>query len=251
MLRIIPHPKPPGQHPDPIDFGAIRRIAYKALNVPEEGEKSFPAQYPNVILTTSPTEAPTTLSLPVHNDIDQSRRVIRDALVASRAGKAPSIDVDRCLLFSPPTKFLSSMWSELVTASTMGDIETPRRIATFILSTPRSPRSPPLLPVFLHVILPSVMTSLDNTAPPEQTMVTELIVATISSALTLALHIEWALLSVCNEQRYVLGHSTAGMARRLGGDLRRGNSSTTKIIFQRLSSSQSFMTNFPTFIAEL
>lgn len=88
--------------------------------------------------------------------------------------------------------------------------------------------------------------------PPEQTVVTELIVATISSALTAALHTEWALLSVCNEQRYVLGHSTAGMARRLGGDLRKGGpGSISRVIFQRLSSSQSFVTNFPTFAAEL
>ena len=144
------------------------------------------------------------------------------------------------------------MWSELVnaSASSLGDIETPRRVATFILSTPRSPRSPPLLPIFLHVVLPPIIASFDHIPQPPDIVVT-LMCAVISSALTAALHTEWALLSVCQETRYVLGHSVVGMARRLGADLRNQGSTMGRVVFQRLSSSHSFVTNFPTFMTEM
>lgn len=133
----------------------------------------------------------------------------------------------------------------------MGELEAPRYLATYILSTPRAPHSPPLLPVFLHVILPTIITSVDQRSPAEQTILVELIIGIISSALTAALFVEWALLSVCKEQRLVLGQPALTMARRLSGELRkRPHSPTSTVVAQRLGASSSFMANFPTFMTE-
>lgn len=198
--------------------------------------------------------ADTRHSLPANDAYrgNYTARSIREAVSASRARRSPSIDVDRCLLLSTPAKFLNTLWLELFMAISMGEIETSRRLAMFILTSPRSPQSPPLLPIFIHVTLPTIFPSLEAHPPTEQSMAVELLVAIISSALMAALHTEWALLSVCNDQRFVLGQSVAVMARKLGGDLRRNKESRwSTIIAERLAASQSFATNFPTFMAEM
>lgn len=186
--------------------------------------------------------------------IDPVTHAIRDAIASAQAGKAPALDVDRCLLFTTPTKFLTSLWAQLDIQSTTGDLEGPRRIATFVLSMPRSPCSPPLLPIFLHAILPSIIAAADHLAPGNQTLAVELIVGVISSALTAALFVDAALLSVekQKEKRLVLGQPALTMARRLSGELkRRTRSQTSKMVMQQLTSSTSFMANFPTFTTEL
>jgi mediator of RNA polymerase II transcription subunit 5 len=134
----------------------------------------------------------------------------------------------------------------------MGETETCTRLAIFVLTTPRSSSTPPLLPLFLHNVLPSIVSTIDRQQPHEQTMNIELLVAIISSALTAALHLELALRSVCNEERYILGQSSAAMVRGLAGDLRgRNNSPTGRAIAHRLASSQSFAANFPGSMGDL
>lgn len=179
-----------------------------------------------------------------------------NALSAARAGRAPALDLDRCLLLCPPTKFLTMLWDQLIhlLASTVSDMEAPRRFATFVLTTPRTSRFPPLLPIFLHLVLPALVASADTLAaqdqPTEQTIWVEFLVAVISSSLTGALHLEWALLTTCGEERNVLGQSVTSMARRLAGDLkRRGNGTVAGMVLQRLTAMQPFVANFPTFQA--
>ncbi len=84
-------------------------------------------------------------------------------------------------------------------------------------------------------------------------MATEQLCEVVSSALTAALCVEWALLSVCKEERRLaLGQPALAMARRLSADLRRKtNSPSSTDIVHRLASSTAFMANFPTFMAEL
>jgi mediator of RNA polymerase II transcription subunit 5 len=184
---------------------------------------------------------------------DPVLQAITESLVQARTGSAPSLDVYRCLLYTTPIIFLTTFWTELGNAvTTSGDLDACRRLATFVLSTPRLAHCPPLLPIFLHVVLPSAITLADHVASTTYTLQVELIVEVISSALTAALFVEWALLSVCKEQSLVLGQPALSMARRLGGELRRRvDSQTSILVVQRLSSSQAFMTNFPTFMAEL
>ncbi|KAI0660442.1 mediator complex subunit Med5-domain-containing protein [Cubamyces menziesii] len=182
---------------------------------------------------------------------DQARQLVKNALGAARSGRAVALDTDRCLLLCPPTQFLTTLFYELCLAATM-EMEAPRRMATFVLTTPRPPRSPPLLPIFLHLVLPSLVASADGLTAAEQTLRVEFLVLVISSALTAALHLEWAMLRTCGEERYVLGQSVTSMARRLAGDLkRRGDGPTASMILQRLTAMQPFVANFPTFAAEV
>ena len=133
----------------------------------------------------------------------QVRQLVSNALAAARSGRAPALDVDRCLLLCPPTKFLGALWAHLRHAATMADMEAPRRLATFVLTVPRAPRSPPLLPIFLHLVLPSLVASADRMSAAEHAKNVELMVAVIYSALKDDMHLEWALLKNWGEERLV------------------------------------------------
>ncbi|KAL1951638.1 hypothetical protein VTO73DRAFT_787 [Trametes versicolor] len=235
-LRTFPHPFP--EHSKKVigtfDLAPIRQAARRALGLPEEDPQ-------NALIMPTPNA----------HWSDQARQLVTNALAAARAGRAVALDVDRCLLLSPPTKFLSAFFSELALAATM-DMEAPRRLATFVLTMPRTPRSPPLLPLFLHLLLPSLVAAADSLPPTEQAIRVEFLVAVISSSLTSALHLEWAMLTTCGEERYVLGQSVTSMARRLAGEIRRrGDGPSAGMIMQRLTAMQPFVANFPTFAAEL
>jgi mediator of RNA polymerase II transcription subunit 5 len=128
-----------------------------------------------------------------------------------------------------------------------------KRLAVFVLATPRAPRTPPLLPIFLHNVLPSLIDTFDN-LKLGQTMAgdLELLIAIISSSLMAALQLERALYATSGEQAYPLGSSSSSMASRLALDLRhRKSSSKGKLIAQRLTSSQTFVTSFPVFKTEI
>jgi mediator of RNA polymerase II transcription subunit 5 len=181
--------------------------------------------------------------------MDQPRLAIREALQSARAGKAPSIDIDRCLTITSPSKFIQLLWSELSVAASLGQMEDSRRMATFILVVlPRSPSTPRLLPLFFHIILPSLITTIDQ-QPQEHAMDIELMVAIVSSVLTAALHLEWAMHVVCQD-KYVLSPSSTSIARKLAEDLRgRKDSHTSAVVVQRLAASPSFVANFPVFMS--
>lgn len=126
-----------------------------------------------------------------------------------------------------------------------------KRLATFVLAVPRQLSSaPPLLPIFMYNVLPSLIATIDQQQATEKSMNTQLLVTIISSTLTAALHIEWAVQTVCEEQRFVLGQPSAAVARRLATDLRaqKTSSSTSATILQRLGSCPVFVTNFPIFV---
>ncbi|KZT72740.1 hypothetical protein DAEQUDRAFT_743398 [Daedalea quercina L-15889] len=226
ILRLFPWPhKQERSRTGPFDPSPIRRVALQTLGLPPEGNPK----------------------------VDHAMHAIRNALAAGRAGKAPAFDLDRCLLATTPARFLSILWRELIAAATMGEMDAARRLATFIMTTPRHSHSPPLLPIFLHAYLPGIVAGADSLPPSEQAITVELIVSVVASALTAALHLERALLTVCNQPNPVLGQSAAAMARNLGSELRSTahGHNTSSVITQRLTSSPAFVTNFPTFMAEL
>ncbi|KII93232.1 hypothetical protein PLICRDRAFT_121648 [Plicaturopsis crispa FD-325 SS-3] len=229
VLRLFSNSKDRKAIPPKVNISAIIQVALQSLgaagrDVSQQGLSMNPQQH----------------------WMDQSRQAIRNAFAAARAGKTPALDVAHCLLSTPPTAFLRLLWSELRAAASLGEIETCRRIATFVLTMPRAPsQGPPLLPVFMRSVLPALLAPADQ---HEQSVAVELLVAITSSVLTAALHVELALLSVCGEQRYVLGQSSAAVARRLAGDLRaKTHSPTSAVIMQRLGSSSAFVANFPMF----
>ncbi|KAJ4484049.1 mediator complex subunit Med5-domain-containing protein [Lentinula lateritia] len=178
------------------------------------------------------------------------RQAIQTALNMARTNKLPSIDVERCLKVVSPSKFLQVLWSELVVvANVPSEIEHSRRLAVFILTAPRPPTTPPLLPIFLHNIVPSLIIHIDSQPEQTMTMSAELLVALVSSVLTAVMHLELAIQSATVKVHPVFGQTSSAMARRLVSDLRtRKFSYTGSTLAQRLSSSQSFLANFPVFM---
>ena len=223
---------------------------------------------------TSCEESATALAqqTPWVNPLPHARQVIREAL---RRDKPASLDIDAILLHTPPTKFLHLFWSELSVAASMGNMDQCRRLATHVLIVIPSTSSsggcvPPLMPVFLHSILPSVIAKMDRefssngsssgghtnlglntpggglnsaSAPtnPEHTVQIELLASVLSSSLLAAFHTEWAWRSICGEQKYLLGQSSRLMARGLADKLKvKKNSQTSRLVGQRLAAAPGF-----------
>ncbi|KAJ7110136.1 hypothetical protein C8R44DRAFT_274021 [Mycena epipterygia] len=180
----------------------------------------------------------------------QPRQAIRDAIAKARGSKAPVLDVDRCIKTCGCEKFLRMLWAELLTPASLGETDICTRIATFALTMPRPLSSPPLLAMFLNVLLPGLISTIDNRQVGEQTVAIELLGSIVSSILTASLHLDLAFAEV---SRPVLGQPSMAMSRRVAADLRfraKKHSNASKMILQRLSSSPSFVANFPVFKAD-
>ncbi|KAI5123762.1 hypothetical protein M0805_000352 [Coniferiporia weirii] len=217
----------------------LRAIASRALGIPSDN-------------TTDADTKPLTLATQTHW-LDQPRNAIRDAVTFARAGKAPFLDVGRCVAVAGATRFLRLLWDELDSVAQMGDMEISRRLTSYVLLCPPAAvgagvgRSPPLLPVFFGNVLHMLLARLDAQPPTEQTFGIELLVAIISSALTGLLQLEWALRAVAADvqaERFPYQPSVT-VARRLAVDLKRSASPAASVVVQRLSSSPSFVANFP------
>ena len=189
------------------------------------------------------------LNNPSLHSADQPRRAIQNALALIQSGKVPSLNVTACLVETSATDFLQTLWLELNLSVKSGmTVDAVKPLAVFILATPRGTLSPPLLPIFLHNVLPSLIDRPDNPMTGDL----ELLIAIASSSLMAALQLERALYTTGGEQAYPLGSSSSSMARRLAVDLRyRKNSPKGKLMAQRLTSSQTFVTNFPVFKTEI
>lgn len=169
--------------------------------------------------------------------------------MTARAALAPSLDIDFCVLVNSPSQFLELLWSELRAPASHGEMETCKRIITFVLTMPRDPDSPPLLPVFMHVVLPQLVAMIDRQHPQDQAMNIEFLIAVIASTFAASLHLEWALHSVTGEPRQVFGPTSAVMLRRVARQLHSlKDNPTSQALLQRLHSS--FMMSFPAFAGE-
>ncbi|KAI0313725.1 mediator complex subunit Med5-domain-containing protein [Amylostereum chailletii] len=185
---------------------------------------------------------------------DQPLDAIQTALTTIQARKPPSLDVGRCLLVVSPTRFLHLFWNAISIAPiSMGlQVDGIRRLAVYVLATPRTPRTPPLLPIFLHNVFPTILDVVDHQSSSSQSMGAELLVSVIASSIMAALHLERAITAINGEQGSPVGESSSSMARHLAGDLRhRKNSPVAKLIAQRLASSRTFVASFPVFKTEI
>jgi len=233
ILMLFTNKKGKAKHlPSEIDVTSVRRVVGEALGF--RNKAISPEMHP--LGAQCPRE-------------EEPRRCIQTALTMARAGKAPTLDVERCIKIISPSKFLFLLWSELVLSASLGEMENCRRIATFVLTMPRSPNTPPLLPIFLFIVSPALIATIDRQQPSEHALNLELFVTVICSAFTAALHLELAIPSVIGGHRFVLGQSSMAMARRFATELREEKSShTNNTIIQRLASSQPFVANFPVFM---
>jgi len=185
---------------------------------------------------------------------NQSHRAVQDALVLLQSGKPPFLNVAACLVETPAIEFLQTFWLALnMPIKTDTTADAAKRLAVFVLGTPRASPTPPLLPIFLHNLLPSLIDKFDNPNLGQATTGDlELLIAIVSSSLMAALQLERALYTANSEQVFVLGSSSSVMASRLALGLRhRKSSSKGKLIAQRLTSSQTFVANFPVFKTEI
>ncbi|KAF7965853.1 hypothetical protein HWV62_41212 [Athelia sp. TMB] len=180
--------------------------------------------------------------------LEQARQIIRDALQLGRAGKAPAVDIDRCLATLKPLAFIHLLWFELAEASRIGPMEVCKQLGTFILAMPPSTNSPRLLPLFLHVVLPSIIGGIDNQLPSElKALNIDLLIGVVSSTLCATFQLEVALHTLRGD-KHVLLPSSMYMARRLASDLRRKESQTSSLLTKGLAGNPSFVANFPVFM---
>lgn len=220
------------------------------------GTQSFdiPALRQEVIKATGIPVSEPILNSPSPSWADQSRRAVQHALVLLQSGKPPFLNVAACLVETPAIEFLQTFWLALdMPIKTDATADAAKRLAVFILATPRASPTPPLLPIFLHNLLPSLIDKFDNpNLGQAMTGDLELLIAIISSSLMAALQLERALYTASGEQVVMLGSSSSAMASRLALGLRhRKSSSKGKLIAQRLTSSQTFVSNFPVFKTEI
>jgi mediator of RNA polymerase II transcription subunit 5 len=171
-----------------------------------------------------------------------------------QSGKPPYLNVAACLVETPAIEFLQTFWLALnMPIKTDVTADAAKRLAVFVLATPRASPTPPLLLIFLHNLLPSLIDKFDNpNLGQAMTGDLELLIAIVSSSLMAALQLERALFTASGEQVFTLGSSSSVMASRLALGLRhRKSSSKGKVIAQRLTSSQTFVANFPVFKTEI
>ncbi|XP_006454397.1 hypothetical protein AGABI2DRAFT_214397 [Agaricus bisporus var. bisporus H97] len=182
----------------------------------------------------------------------QSKQDIHNAITAASAQKVPRLNIENCLRFSTPTKFLHSFWCEILIPGSMRETETVKRLATFVLAMPRSSEAPPLLPIFLHIVLPSLISNIDLQQPSEQSIAADVLATVISSALIAAAHLDWAVRTISGEHKPVLGQHSPALVRQLAAELRNArNRQAGSLVAQKLAASQSFASNFPFFVTEL
>jgi mediator of RNA polymerase II transcription subunit 5 len=152
------------------------------------------------------------------------------------------------LLFVPPTQLLRLLWDQLALAL---DLAAARQLAAHVLATPLAPTGPPLLPLFIHVVLPGVLDALDGGAPAAA----ELLAAVLATSLMRALQLERAVAGGAGaraESAPPLGEGSTSMARGLAAELRRRKGGAgAGLVAQRLASSKTFVTSFPVFKTEI
>ncbi|TFY83598.1 hypothetical protein EWM64_g422 [Hericium alpestre] len=236
ILRLLSDPSLQRFVPKDFDVSSVRDAVNHALSLPDRGT------------------ADDTLAMPafVHWQ-DQPRHAVQDALESIRSGKPPILDVAQCIHVVPPTRFLQLFWDEISMALSLGaNIDALRHFAVFILAAPRTPGTPPLLPIFLHNVAPALMGVVDRQPAATQSMNAELLVAVLSSSIMFAHHLERAMPAAHAEQEHALGEASSAMASRLATDLRhRKHGTTAKHIAHRLASSSTFVANFPAFKTEI
>ncbi|KAI0051771.1 hypothetical protein FA95DRAFT_1534184 [Auriscalpium vulgare] len=237
VLRLFSEPSLQQFIPQIPEVAAIKTTVSKALGFPEAGPSQLS---PSIAGPAAPVEP--------------ALQAIRAAIAQMQSGKAPAIDVPACLHVTSPTRFLRLLWAQLSAAVGVHiNLDAAKCLAVFVLATPRTPRTPPLLPIFLHNMFPSLIDAIDEDKQrAAQSVAAELLVTVVASSVMSALYLERAVFAASRQQRHPLGESSIAMARRLAAELRlRKSSPTAKLIAERLASSATFVASFPVFKTEL
>jgi mediator of RNA polymerase II transcription subunit 5 len=182
---------------------------------------------------------------------EQPKAAIHAAVTMTRAGKAPMLDIARCVAVVSHTEFLNLLWDELIHTSSLGEMETCRRIVTTALIIPTP--GPPLLPLFIHHVLPAAFAAVEQRSS-EQAATAEHAVSIVSAALNALQQLERAYRLLHGQDLPILGESAASLARSFAAFLKsgkRGGSSICGLVASKLEALKAFTANFPLFVSEL
>ena len=146
----------------------------------------------------------------------------------------------------------------MASASQLGDSDVARIFATYVLTdfARAGPTQVPLLPVFLHVTLPEILSGFDDArkkgVSDVDTIVasTEILAGVLGSALRAALQMERTigpLSGIANTD------TPTAMAEKLHRGLKgvvgsEDSESSAAILLKRLQSTQNFVSHFPVFL---
>jgi mediator of RNA polymerase II transcription subunit 5 len=115
---------------------------------------------------------------------------VRDALAQAAAGRVCQIDLAALLHASGPRSFLDTLWSELCSATILGDLYGPRQVGLFVLTTSLPPPHPDLLPIFINQIVLKFATTASFDDQSIHVSVVELLAALVASALMVRFDVE-------------------------------------------------------------
>ena len=212
--------------------------------------KRMPAHIGRLPVSTSGNYSPS--MVPTH--------LLQAALSSSRSQLATSLDVPHILALQSPIRFLSQMWNDLLltSASQLGDGDVARIFATYVLTdfARTGPTQVPLLPVFLYVTLPEILSGFDDARRRGVSDVgsivtsTEILAGVLGSALRAALQMDRTigpLSGIANVD------TPTAMAEKLHRGLKsvvgpEDSGSSAAILLKRLQTTQNFVSHFPVFL---
>ncbi|EJT97818.1 hypothetical protein DACRYDRAFT_111335 [Dacryopinax primogenitus] len=128
---------------------------------------------------------------------DNCQTAIREAFTSAHLNRATTLDVDAYLSVLRPPEFVHILWDACVSGASMGAMDGCRIVSSFLLSGLRSPASPPLLPYFLLVFVPTLLVDLDRQTPPQSTTL-DTLVTIITSACHLSFQLERSFLKLAD-----------------------------------------------------
>ncbi|KZO96237.1 hypothetical protein CALVIDRAFT_555303 [Calocera viscosa TUFC12733] len=135
-------------------------------------------------------------TLPAWSDNCQS--AVREAFTQAQMNKVTTLEVDRYLDILRPREFVDILWDACLSGASMGAMDGCRIVTAFLLSGLRSPTSPPLLPYFLLVFVPSLLSDLDRQSPQQSNATMDTLVTIIVSACHLSFQLERSFLKIAD-----------------------------------------------------
>jgi hypothetical protein len=241
LLRILQEPQVQrirSMHPT-IDIDVLRQRAMAVVGLPSTQLNRNPIN--------TPATTPPRVAWP-----DYTEHAVQHALALATSGQPTFLDVPRCLLSATPVQFLQTVWRQILQSAMMNGLSPSHRLAVFVLTAPQVRLFPSmtrgiiLLPVFLQAALPRIITSLDIDQESPRDLPVELIVAIISSSLTVSHHLTD---SPTNLPGSITPKMIMSLARELAKCLQaqQSRSVTSQTMLQKFAAMPVFCNRFPVF----
>jgi hypothetical protein len=225
-----------------IDIDGLRQHAMDVAGTPSISIGTGSGRQPTNPAGT-PSGPPTKLSWS-----DLVTHAVHTAIGLAASGQPTFLNVHRCLLSTTPARFLQTLWTQ----SAMMSGPACQRLVVFALTAPQvrlipgMARTTNLLPVFLQAVLPRIIVGLDLEQQPSRDSQAELLVAIITSSLTVSHCLTDNLM---NGPAQPVPSPAMVLARELAKGLQaeQSTSPTSQMVLQRLAAMPVFCTRFSMF----